>query len=139
MTNTKMPTPKLTNEILEAAITGFEQQKAKIDAKIAELRAMMTGGTTADVPAPAPETAKPARKKMSAAARKKIGEAVRKAALAKKATAVQSPPPKKTKRNLSAEGRRRIIEANQRMWAARRGETTKPKTAAVKKSPSKKS
>ena len=133
-----MPTPKFTNEILEAAITGFEQQKAQIDAKIAELRAMMTGGTTANVPAPTPETAKPARKKMSAAARKKTGEAVRKAALAKKAAAVQAPPTQKTKRKLSAEGRRRIIEANKRMWAARRGEAAKAKTAAVKKSPAKK-
>jgi hypothetical protein len=134
-----MQTPKFTNEILEAAITGFEQQKAQIDAKIADLRAMMTGGTTANVPAPTPETAKPARKQMSVAARKKIGEAVRKAALAKKATAVQAPPAKRTNRKLSVDGRRRIIEANNRMWAARRGEAAKAKTAVVKKSPAKKS
>ena len=134
-----MPTPKFTNEILEAAITGFEQQKAQIDAKIAALRAMITGGTTANVPVPTPETAKPARKKMSAAARKKISEAVRKAALAKKAAAVQAPPAKTTKGKLSAEGRRRIIEANKRMWAARRDEAAKARTAAVKKSPAKKS
>ena len=133
-----MPTPKFTNEILEAAITGFKQQKAQIDAKIAELLAMMTGGTTANVPAPTPETAKPAGKKMSAAARKKTDEAVREVALAKKAAAVQAPPAKKTKRKLSAEGRRRIIEANKRMWAARRREASKAKTAAVKKSPAKK-
>jgi hypothetical protein len=39
-----MPTPKLTNEIIIAAITGFESQKTKIDAQIAELRAMLSAG-----------------------------------------------------------------------------------------------
>jgi hypothetical protein len=33
-----MPTPKLTNEILNAAILGMEAQKDKLDAQIAELR-----------------------------------------------------------------------------------------------------
>src|ERR1035441_8299147 len=68
-----MPTPKLTNEIIIAAITGFESQKTKIDAQIAELRAMLPVGsagnaTTLEVP-----TRK--RKKFSAAARKRMKEA----------------------------------------------------------------
>ena len=41
-----MPTPKLTPEIITAAIAGFEQQKTRIDAQIAELRAMLPGGRT---------------------------------------------------------------------------------------------
>ena len=32
-----MPAPKLTNEIIIAAIAGFESQKTRIDAQIAEL------------------------------------------------------------------------------------------------------
>jgi hypothetical protein len=35
--------PTLTKEIIEAAIAGFEGQKQKIDAQIAELRAMLAG------------------------------------------------------------------------------------------------
>ena len=35
---------KLTNEIITAAIAGFEQQKQQIDVQIAELRASLSGG-----------------------------------------------------------------------------------------------
>lgn len=37
-----VPTPKLTNEIIAAAILGFEEQKRRIDTKIGELRAMLS-------------------------------------------------------------------------------------------------
>jgi hypothetical protein len=37
-----MPTPKITAEILNAAILGMEAQKEKLDAKIAELRRLLT-------------------------------------------------------------------------------------------------
>ena len=40
-----MPTPKLTAEIITAAIQGFEFQKTSIDGKIAELSAMLFGGS----------------------------------------------------------------------------------------------
>ena len=39
-----MPT-KLTNEILAAAIEGFQAQKQRLDAQIAELRQLLTGGS----------------------------------------------------------------------------------------------
>ena len=39
-----MPIQKLTPEIITAAILGFEEQKRHIDSKIAELRAMLSGG-----------------------------------------------------------------------------------------------
>ena len=73
--NDYMPTHKVTTEIITAAILGFEEQKRGINAQIAELRAMLSGG-----PAEA-TTTKPARKprrKMSAATRKAIGDAQRK-------------------------------------------------------------
>jgi len=38
-----MPT-KVTNEILTAAIEGFEAQKTRINAQIAELRETLSGG-----------------------------------------------------------------------------------------------
>ena len=59
-----MPTYKLTPEIITAAIVGFEQQKLRIDAQIAELRAMFHGGPTAT--AATPEAPKGKRRKMSA-------------------------------------------------------------------------
>src|SRR5260370_42373668 len=71
-----MPTHKLTDEILNAAILGFEEQKSRIDVQIAEIRQMLDGsgrtepGATAEVP-------KGKRRKLSAAARKRIGDAQR--------------------------------------------------------------
>src|ERR1039458_6172444 len=63
-----MPT-KLTPEIINAAIGGFEQQKLRIDAQIAELRAMLSGGPAET--AATPEA--PIRKRrVSAAARRKM-------------------------------------------------------------------
>src|ERR1039458_9345279 len=70
-----MPTHKLTAEILNAAVEGFEQQKLRIDAQIAELRSMLTGTPTEPA---APDGPKGKRRKMSAAARKRIGDAQRK-------------------------------------------------------------
>ena len=68
-----MPT-KLTNEIIIAAITGFESQKTRIDLQIAELQAMLDGGTK-PTPAATPEAPTRKRKKFSAAARKRMKEA----------------------------------------------------------------
>src|ERR1022692_756707 len=71
-----MPTHKLTAEIINAAVEGFEQQKLRIDAQIAELRKMLIG--TPPATAAAPEAPKGKRRKMSAAARNRIGDAQRK-------------------------------------------------------------
>lgn len=40
-----MPTPKLTNQIIEAAIDGFLAKQKYLDSRIAELRAMLPGGS----------------------------------------------------------------------------------------------
>jgi hypothetical protein len=58
-----MPT-KLTNEIITAAIAGYEAQKTAIDHQIAELRA-------------GPEPPHRKRKKFSAATRRRMKEAQR--------------------------------------------------------------
>ena len=115
---------KLTNEIMEAAIAGFEAQKQRIDQQIAELRQLMSG----EVPAPPPVTATPTgrpRRKMSAAGRKRIAEAQRKrwADARQDGSAAPKAPAKKGKRRLSPEGRRRIIEATKKRWAAVRAAT----------------
>jgi hypothetical protein len=62
---------KLTTQILTAAIAGFEEQKKRLNAQIAELRQMLSPSTTDNAPAPK-------RRRMSAAARARIAAAQRK-------------------------------------------------------------
>jgi hypothetical protein len=45
-----MATPRLTDEIIEAAILGFEEQHRRLDAQLAELRAMRCGNTIPECP-----------------------------------------------------------------------------------------
>jgi len=110
--------PKLTNDILTAALAGFEERKTRIDAKIAGLRQMLTGGS----PDGATSEASKPRRKMSAAARRRIAAAQRKRWAASKTQSGQAskavPAPARKKRKLSAAGKRRIIEATKRRWAA---------------------
>jgi hypothetical protein len=129
-----MPTPRLTNELVIAAIKGFEEQKRGIDAQIAELRLFLSGKPAEPAQAPAPE--KPARRKVSAAGRKAMAEAQRKrwAAIKGKpesqASATPTATPTKTaapkpKRKLSAAGKAAIIAATKKMWAAKRAAAKK--------------
>ena len=70
-----MPKHKFTKEILTAAIDGFEAQKKRLDEQIAELRQILNPGVASEAAAPA----RPKRKRrLSAAGRKAIAEAVRK-------------------------------------------------------------
>ena len=116
-----MPTHKLTPEIINAAVEGFEQQKLRIDAQIAELRAMLHGGPTAT--AATPDGPKGKRRKMSAAARKRIGDAQRKRwAESKRESEPSSPVAPKPKRKLSAAGKKAIGDATRKRWARVRAE-----------------
>jgi len=122
-----MPT-KLDHEVLAAAIEGFEAQKKHIDAQIAEIRQILSGGSAE--PAATPEPGRRKRRKMSAAGRKRIAEAQRKRWAASRKDSVapaKAPKPeaKKPKRKLSAAGRKRIIEATKKRWAAVRAAATK--------------
>jgi hypothetical protein len=134
-----MPTPKLTNDIITAAIEGFESQKRRIDAQIAELRAMLDGGTK-PTPAATPEVSRGKRRKMSAAARKRIGDAQRRRWAASKGEA--EPPAKtataKPKRKMSAAGKKAISEATKKRWAAFHAAKKAEKPAVAKKTAPKK-
>lgn len=130
--NNYMTTQKLTRPIIEAAILGFESQREKLAEQIAELRALLDGRPTeADAPT---EPGKRKRRKMSAAARKRIGDAQRKRwAASKKPSA--SPSEKvavKRKRKMSAAGRKAISEATKKRWAMKRAEGAKTKNPAKK-------
>jgi hypothetical protein len=114
--------PKLTNEIINAAILGFEEQKSRLDVQIAELLAMLPGGA-ADPTATSEPTKRP-RKKMSAAGRRAIAEAQRKRwAAAKGESKTKASKPK---RKLSEAGRAAIIAATKKRWAAKRAAEGKP-------------
>ena len=66
---------KLNNEILNAALIGFEKQKTDLSARIAELKQMLGGGAKEA----AAKAAAPARKRrrLSAAGRKAISDAAK--------------------------------------------------------------
>jgi hypothetical protein len=108
--------PKLTHEIIEAAIGGFEAQKLRIDANIAELRALLS-----PVPASTGE-AEPGKKKrkFSAAALQHIREAQQSRwakAKGEPEPAANAAPKSKPKRKLSAAGRKAIVDALKKRWA----------------------
>ena len=135
-----MPTKTLTPEILTAAIEGFEQQKLRIDAQIAELRAMLSGGRAE--PAATPEVPKGKRRKMSAAARKRIGDAQRKRWAESKKPAATAPQavaaPEAPKRKMSAAGKRAISEATKKRWAEFHAAKAAEKPVVAKKGAAKK-
>ncbi len=115
-----MPTHKLTPAIINAAIAGFEQQQVRIDAQIADLRAMLDGDRTELAATLAVSKGK--RRKMSAAARKRIGDATRKRWAESRGQA-ESPSETisaKPKRKLSAAGKAAIVAALKKRWAAKR-------------------
>jgi hypothetical protein len=116
--------PKLTPEIIHAAILGYEEQKRHIDLEISELRAMLAGHTTETASAEAPTHQ---RRKMSAAGRKAIAEAQRKRWAALKKTSAPEAAPK-PKRKLSAAGRKAIIAATKKRWALKKAEDAKQTT-----------
>ena len=73
-----MPRGKSSHDqnILAMALIGYESEKKRIDEQIAEIRAKLRTGKTANVASANTETAKPRkRRKLSAAARKRISAA----------------------------------------------------------------
>ena len=125
-----MPT-KLTPEIITAAILGFQEQQRQIDTKIAELRAMLSGGPAETAATPEVPTRK--RKKFSAAARRRMREA-QKARWARikgasEPSAPATPEPPKPKRRISKEGMARIVAATKKRWRLQKAAAK----AAVKK------
>src|SRR5512133_2459605 len=105
-TLSKMPTQKLSAEILAAAIEGFEAQKRRIDGQIAELRQLLHGPRTEAAPAASP--ARKRKRKMSAAGRKAISEATKKRWAAFHA-AKEAAKPALTKRPATEKAAKRVV------------------------------
>jgi hypothetical protein len=132
-----MPTQRLTNEIITAAIEGFEAQKKRIDEQIAELRSLLTG-VPAKTPAP---NATRKRGKFSDAARLRMKEAQqRRWARIKGESEPRTPAevPAKPKRQMSEAGRRAIAEAARKRWAVKKAAKESPAPSATKKASRKK-
>jgi hypothetical protein len=114
-----MPT-KPTNELLTAAIEGFEEEKRRLDSRINEIRAILSG-TPAKAGA-TPEAPTGRRKKFSAASRRKMALA-QKARWAKikgesePSTPATSESANPKRRKMSAAGKRAIAEAQRKRWA----------------------
>ena len=114
----------LTPEIIEAAIKGFQTQKAEIDSQIAELRSMLDGSGHSESAA-STATAKP-RKKFSAATRKKMAAAQRaRYSRLKQGSESTQAATKKPKRKLSASARKRIGAAVRKRWALKKAAAKK--------------
>ncbi len=131
-----MPTVKFTNDIITAAIEGFEYQKRRIDDQIAELRAMLPGGPSRPESSTDFTTPTPARKrrKFSAAARRKMAQA-QKARWARirgesESSAQSAAEPVKPKRRISEEGMKRIIAAAKKRWRLQKAKSAAAKKAA---------
>ena len=127
-----MPQLKLPTDILAAALIGFEVQKNRIEARIAEIKQLLDGGRSE--PAPSSEIRKP-RKKRSAAVRRKmaLAQRARYAKLRQASAPPQTVASKPKKRKLSAAGRKAIIAATKKRWAAVKAAKHAKKPTAVKK------
>jgi hypothetical protein len=113
---------KLNDEIVRAAIDGLTVRKTHLNQQIAELRAMLNGGSPQAAAASEPTPRK--GRKMSAAGRRKIAAAQR-ARWAKirgepKPAAPAARKASKPKRKISPEGLKRIIAATRKRWRLQR-------------------
>jgi hypothetical protein len=144
-----MPNQTLPPGILSAALQGLEAQRQRIESQIAEIRRLIGAGAV--LPAAKERPSLRPRRRIGAAARKRIKEGQKKrweayhkaqeAAPAKSALVTKAPE----KRRLSTAGRKAIAAAARKRWAAVRKQkaaTTKstvpPPAAVVKRAASKK-
>jgi hypothetical protein len=118
---------KLSDDLISAAIEGFEAQKRRLDEQIQELRAMLPRNGVSRTASSEPARGPRKRRRMSADARRRIAEAQRKRWAAIKGQSATAPmkQDRKPKRKLSASGRKRIVEANRKRWAAAKGMTVR--------------
>jgi hypothetical protein len=120
---------KLTQELIAAAIAGFEEQKRHINSKIAELRNMLHAGHTVA----AATSSKPIRK-ISLASRRRMALAQKRRWAAIKGHQVNSAGSShRLNGRISEEGRRRIIAATKKRWALIRAQEAKATRAATKR------
>ena len=119
--------PKLTNEIITAAIAGYESQKVRINQQIAELRSLLAGGPAKT--AAISEGAPPKRWKLSAETRRRMKEAQQRRWAKIRGASEPSKPAtvlEKPKRKISVAGRKAMAEASRKRWATVKAAKKKP-------------
>ncbi|MGA2589098.1 MAG: hypothetical protein ABSH32_04215 [Bryobacteraceae bacterium] len=113
--------PREDSAILEMAIVGYENQRERLTARIAEIKAQLgqagPGRPKATVTG-SDHVVPQKRRKMSKSARARIAAAQRARWAAQKQQ--QAVPEKPKKRKMSAAGLRAIREATKKRWAAYR-------------------
>jgi hypothetical protein len=109
---------KLTPQIIEAAIRGYEAQQTELQHEIDSLRSLLDGGSKETAAMPS-ETGTGKRKKFSLASRRKMAAAQR-ARYAKLRGESEPTEAAATKRKhkMSAKGRRAISLASKKRWKA---------------------
>src|SRR5262245_58453526 len=110
----------LDKEILQVALIGLTSRLNETDAAIARIRAQLgqRGPRRPSATSDGMGHAAPKRQTMSAAARKRIGEATRRRWEAYRKAKARAEKPAKPKRKLSKAGRAAIIAATKKRWAA---------------------
>jgi hypothetical protein len=119
-----MTTMSKSNEIIKAAIEGMEAKKRQINEQIRELRGMLNGAPVASA-----VRAAGGGRRFSAAGLQRMREAQRRRWARVRGegtseTAIETTARSK-KWRLSAQGRKNIIEATKRYWAAKRAAAAK--------------
>src|SRR6266550_2302664 len=106
----------VTNELLTAALAGYQAELERIDSKMGEIRRVL--GDRANNTAVLSGTGERKRAKFSAATRRKMAAAqkARWAGIKKHSEPPQAPKPKK--RKMSAAGKAAIVAAVKKRWAA---------------------
>jgi hypothetical protein len=111
-------------ELLKAALFGYQVQSERLEASIADIQAQLGHRGPGRPPKAATngiEEAAPAKRTMSASARKRIALAQKKRwATYHEQQAEPAVPTKRKKRKMSAEGKARIAAATKARWEAYR-------------------
>src|SRR5215471_15244184 len=120
---------KLTQEMITAAVAGFQAQKRHIDSIIAELRNMLHARHSVVAAA----SSKPERK-ISLASRRRMALAQKRkrAAIKGHLQADSAASPHRLKGRISEEGRKRIMAATKKRWALIRVQEAKANRAVAK-------
>lgn len=111
--------------LLEAALFGYQHQRNEIESKMAEIRSLLAGKSTAGLTGATTSEAPVKKRTMSAAGRRRIAAAQRKRWAAQKGSTKEATGKKQTpakKRRMSAAGRQAIADATRKRWAALRAQ-----------------
>jgi hypothetical protein len=71
-------TPQLSHELLELALAGLESKRDRLEEQIREVQSLLGRRATPQSRTPRAAAARPRKRRMSAAGRKRIAEATRK-------------------------------------------------------------